>query len=103
MEWSRRQARLEYAKVMKDQIEFNTKMELKPDDVITLWVIRWAAMMVSRFSIGRDGRTAYERRWGKRCKIPVVPFGEKVWYKQLKETKDKKDKFNSDWHEGVWL
>lgn len=33
----------------------------------------------------------------------MIPFGEKVWYKQLKEQGGKKDKFKSDWSEGVWL
>ena len=30
-------------------------------------------------------------------------FGEKVWYKQLREGKERKDKFCTEWHEGIWL
>ena len=93
----------EYTRVMKDQIEHNANIELKPEDVVTLWMVRWAAMLVSRYVVGRDGKTGYERRRGRRCKIPVVPFGEKVWYKELRETKERKNKFDCEWHDGIWL
>ena len=35
--------------------------------------------------------------------MQVIPFGERVLYKQIREGKDRKDKFNSEDHEGVWL
>ena len=78
-------------------------MELECNEDIVTWMVRWAAMLVSRFLVGKDGRTAYERRTGRKCRIPVVPFGEKVWYKEIRETKERKDKFSSEWKEGVWL
>ena len=49
-------------RVLKKQIEGNTKVKLKCDDVIIQWMIRWAATMVSRYMVGQDGRTSYERR-----------------------------------------
>ena len=93
----------EFTRVLKDQLEEKAKMQLKPDDTIVFWMVRWAAMLCSRYLVGKDGRTAYERRRGRRCKIPVVAFGEKVWYKKLRETKERKDKFQSEWEEGLWL
>ena len=39
-------------------------------------VSRWAAMALSRFKVGKDNNTAYERQRGKRCRIDTVPFGE---------------------------
>ena len=44
-------------------------------------------MTVSRFLVGKDGRTGYERRRGRRCTLGVVPFGEIVWYKKDKGRK----------------
>eukprot|EP00973_Karenia_brevis_P000835 115507-Karenia_brevis.AAC.1 len=93
----------EYARVLRSQVEENAEMKLKCDDVLTLWMIRWAAMICSRYVVGRDGRTAYERRRGRRCNLQVVPFGERVWYRQIREYKERKDKFDSEWKEGVWL
>eukprot|EP00973_Karenia_brevis_P075935 10550128-Karenia_brevis.AAC.1 len=53
--------------------------------------------------VGKDGRTGYEGRRGRRCNIPAVPFGERVWYKQLREQKERRNKFETEWKEGVWL
>ena len=93
----------EFAVVLKDMIEHKANIKIEQDDIIVPWMVRWSAMMISRYMVGKDGKTGYERRRGRRCKIPVVPFGETVWYKQVRENKDRKDKFNSEWEEGVWL
>ena len=93
----------EFTRVLRDQIEWKAQMEIEVGDNIVLWMIRWAAMMCSRFLVGKDGRTAYERRRGRRCKIPVVAFGETVWYKRIRESKERRNKFDSEWEEGLWL
>ena len=59
--------------------------------------------MVSRYMVGKDGRTAYERRRGRRCNVPSVPLGEIVSHKQIREHKEAKNKFDPELHEGVWL
>ena len=59
--------------------------------------------MCSRFVVGKDGLTAYERRRGRKCRIPVVPFGEKVWYKKLKESGARDNKMEVRWEEGIWM
>ena len=53
--------------------------------------------------VGKDGRTSYERRRGRACRAPVATFGEKVWYKQIREQKERMDTIESEWHEGLWL
>ena len=93
----------EFTRVLKEQMEDKAKIELKSDDIIVQWMIRWAAMLVSRYSTGKDEMTPFERRRGRRCRIPMVPFGEKVYYKEIRETKDRVNKFQSEWKEGVWL
>ena len=45
------------AKVFRDVIEDNTKDKLKVDTDITTWIIRWAAMVISRYRVGSDGKT----------------------------------------------
>ena len=93
----------EFVRVLKEQLEHEADVELEGDEPITLWMIRWAAMNVSRYMVGSDGRTGYERRRGRKCKLQVVCFGEKVWYKRIRETKERKNKFSSEWEEGLWL
>lgn len=68
----------EYTRTYKDQIEYNTGHKLETDDDILQWMVRWTVLVYTRFRIGRDGRTAYERLKGRKCKALVVLFGEKV-------------------------
>ena len=65
-------------------------MEIEADDIITQWMIRWAAMMTSRFLVGCDGMTSWERRTGRKCNIEVVPFGEVIHYKEIKDSRKEK-------------
>ena len=54
-------------------------------------------MLVSRYMVGKDGRTAYERRRGRRCRLKLATFGEKVWYKEAREHKERKYKLETEW------
>ena len=92
-----------FTKVLKDQIEDETGDKLDGKDNIIQWMIRWGAMLPSRFLVGKDGRTAYERRRGRRCNVPTERFGEKVWYKELKGKSETAGKIESGWREGLWL
>ena len=93
----------EYTRTMLDQIEYRVGEELKAEATIVQWMVRWAAMLATRYTVGRDGRTPHERIKGRRCNELVVPFGELVWYKQLKLSTDSTQKLESCWHEGVWI
>ena len=46
----------EMAKVFKNVIEENIHDKLKVDAAIMTWLIRWAAMVISRYRIGVDGK-----------------------------------------------
>ena len=50
-----------------------------------------------------DGKTAYERQKGRKCKQEVLPFAEKVMYKKLKDSGARKQILESQWEEGLWL
>ena len=85
------------------QIEYGIDDRLELDLDIIPWIVRWAAICYSRYAVGRDGRTAYERLRGRSCKAIVVPMGEKVWYKQLGDGGDRRHKAETEWFQGVWL
>ena len=59
-------------------------------------------MVMSRYRVGTDGKTSYERRRGRKCMIPLAIFGETVHYKKLAKEKHR-HKFDIQWDEGVWL
>ena len=91
----------EYARVYKDQLEDRIQGIIEPGDPIMQWIIRWAGMVISRYVVGPDGKTAYERIRGRKCRTDVVKIGEKVLYRKLKAARG--GKVESDWEEGVWL
>ena len=90
-------------KVSLDQLEERAKVKLQSTDAILLWLIRWVAMAYSRYKVGADGKTPYERQKGRTCVLEVVPFGELVRYKQLGETAQQRKSLEASWSEGVWL
>ena len=58
--------------------------------------------MLSKFKIGSDGRTPYERITKHRCKHLIVGFGESVLWQQI-PVKTARDKLEGDWRDGVFL
>ena len=75
----------EFTRVLREALLLHSGIKLEEASTLMQWAIRWAAMLSSRFATGKDGRTPYERRRGRPCRIPAVPFGEQVWYKELRE------------------
>ena len=76
---SKRQCR-----AMKSAFLEKTKAEINDTHPIWSWVARHGNFLMSRYRVGQDGRTAYERLKGKRWKRPMVSFGEKVYFRPLK-------------------
>ena len=70
---------------------------------IIQWVIRWAAMAISRFSVIDGDKTAFERQTGRKCHLEVIPIGEVVLYKSAKTSGDRKRVIGENWREAIWL
>ena len=90
-----------FVRVFKDVIEEGIGQKIPTDAVILQWLVRWVAMMYSRFRRGADGKTAYERQRGRKCRQEVVPFGERIHYRRLEG--ENKNKLESKWETGIWL
>ena len=82
--------------MFKDHLEAKIRANIHGKDAIMLWAIRWAAMVTSRYLVGKDGRTAQERKRGRRCKMPLAAFGEVVWYRPIEKYKDRNN-MDSKW------
>ena len=89
------------AKTFKEMIEENIGEEIPVEAIIMQWLIRWAAMLHSRFKIGKDCKTAYERRNVRKCNEEVIPFGEMVICKRLKGSGERKKIMENTWLEGA--
>ena len=47
------------------------------DHPVLTWLVRYAATLIIVYHVGKDGKTAYQRREGKALNIPIVDFAER--------------------------
>ena len=55
--------------------------DVEPNHPLMVWLPRHAAFLLTRFRVGPDGKTAFERTFGRRWRIPLVRFGERIMYR----------------------
>ena len=77
-------------------------MVIRTSHPILPWLVIHAADCLSKYHIGEDGKTAYERLKGKKFSRAIVEFGEKVHYKKNPKG-HKENKLDSKWAEGYFL
>ena len=71
-------------RAMKSSLEEKWQMAIPDRHPVWTWLGRHGCFLISRYRVGPDGRTPYERLKGKKWKRPMVTFGEKVWFRPLK-------------------
>ena len=76
---SKRQCR-----VMKSALQERLGLEIPDRHPILAWLSRHGSFLISRYRVGPDGRTPYERLKGRGWRRPMVTFGEQVWFRPLK-------------------
>ena len=82
----------EQVRVLISQIESGVGGKISKDAVILQWAVNWAAKLISNYQVGEDGKTAFERMKGRKCRSPLAQFGEKVLYMEARDGKDEKPK-----------
>ena len=60
-------------------------------------------MTLSRYQVGADGKTGYERLRNRRCDMAICEFGECIMYKELHPAETTRNKAEIDWKVGVYL
>ena len=70
-------------RTLKDQLETSYSTKIESGHPVLTWLVNHAGMLLSRFQIGVDGNTAYERLKGKPFRRKVIPFGECVHFQPL--------------------
>ena len=51
---------------------------------VIAWLIEHTGENISKFMVGKDGKTGYERLFGKPARDEALEFGEGVWFKKRK-------------------
>ena len=62
---------------------------------------RYRARILATHSVGKDGRTPYQRWKGKKFRKEVTEFGECVWY--LRPRTKGVTGMKGRWGEGIWF
>ena len=82
-------------------LERRLKREISAKEPIITFMPEYAAFIINRREVGKDGKTAYERNKGKKASILGLEFGEKLLYKIKAGTKD--EKINARWDHGIFV
>ena len=86
-------------KTWKVHVEEKIGRKIKTGEPLMKWMKMWTAECYNRTCTGKDGKTAWERMTGRRCKPNPATIGEIVWFRSKKEA----HKLEVSWEEGVWL
>jgi hypothetical protein len=78
-------------RTLKLAVEGRIKESLASDSILLAWLAEHAAIVYNRCAVLADGRTPWQRAYGKSSTMPLLPFGEKVLFKPLKKTGDLKN------------
>ena len=68
-------------RTMKLALEGRLRNRIPPDHPILFWLVAHAAEVIDRCKVSSiDDKTARERRYGKRDRLPLAEFGEQVFF-----------------------
>ena len=66
-------------------------------------MVKWAGELVTKYSVGKDGKTARERLKGKPSSKPLAQFGECVMYLPPDTPATEDRKIENKMRTGIWL
>ena len=92
----------EQLRTIKHDFESKFKRRIEVDSVLFSWLIPYVTETLNEYKVGSDGRTAYERITGHKCRHFVIGFGETVDY-ILETEKGRQFKADSRVGTGVFL
>ena len=90
-------------RTLKDSLERHLDRVINPKEPIMKWMVEHVGYLISRFTVGKDGKTPYDRWKGKRSTRPTCEFGEKILYMPLRSSKGAKEDLEPRFHYGIFL
>ena len=90
-----------HLRVLKKALEDRCGLFLSSEHPVIAWRVEHTADVISKYHVGQDGHTGYERWKGKKYRGEAVEFGELVHYRYTK--RDHHRKLELKWDEGVFL
>ena len=87
-------------RTLKSALEARIGARIGSTHPMFAWMVRHAAMILSRFNVNADGRTPYQTLHGKRATDKLIELGEVVYFYVPKKLRHKMDQ---RWRLGVYL
>jgi hypothetical protein len=69
---------------------------------VLTWLVEHVSDIISKYMVGLDGKTAYERLFGRAVREEGLEFGETLHWKH-RPTQDMNVVLDTRWSSGVWL
>ena len=88
------------SRTLRSALETSYGSKIGDDSVILTWLVEHAGTLHNLFHRSgemKDGKTPYSRHRGREWRVSIPPFGETV------EFLKRGHKFESRWHEGIFL
>ena len=89
-------------RALKLDVEKKYSIEIDHTSVLVPWIVEYASWIVTRFGIGRDGKTPLKILRGKDTTTPLCGFGECIQYRPAGNTRAR-GKLQSMLCEGIYL
>ena len=90
-------------RVMKSALEERMKCEVLSRHPLLAFLVEHAGKLMSRYQVGRDGRTAYELHAGKPYRRQLVEFGERVYFMPIRPGGARQAKLDPKWQDGAFI
>ena len=87
-------------RTMKPALDQNVITDIGAESSILTWMIEFASVLINRYLVGKDVKTAYERLKGKASKMLGIGFAETVMFRRV-PLPGKMAKLESLWEKGI--
>ena len=87
-------------RLFKETFKDNYNVRLSVFSPIMPWIVKHAAWIHNRYQQHQDGKTSYERRWGRDYGKHICEFGETVLFHYSAGIPDKT---TTQWDYGIWF
>jgi hypothetical protein len=93
----------EQVRVIRRGLEQRLGLKLSCKHPVMTWLVEHSADLISKYQVGEDGKTAYERWKGKRFTMEEIEFGEKIHYRLNMKNKAQQEKLEVRYGEGFYM
>ena len=90
-------------RTLKDDVEKSYGVPISTRHPLLAFAVSHAADLITRFGVGKDGRTPWELSRGKKYKRKLLPFGECCLYMLTKGTGGRAAKMDARWRPGIFV